>query len=144
MPLNWVYLTVPSLITGWFLLFALLSDAGGWWALAREYREDALTVADGPKWNFQSVALRKWCGYNGCVAVVAGETGLRLSVWAIFRPAHPPLFLPFAEMEFEDLKVLGGLRTRVRMQRVPSIAIDVLPRVLERFRGSEPEAPVTD
>ena len=141
---DWVYTSLIGSIVFWFLVIALLSYAGGWWALAREYREDALTVADGPKWNFQSVCLRKWCGYNGGVVVIAGETGLRLSVWPIIRPAHPPLFLPYAEMEFEDLKVLGGVRTRVRMQRVPSITIDVLPRVLERFRGSEPEAGATD
>ena len=142
---GWVYtLLAPSMIIGWFLMLALVSYAGGWSALAREYREDALTIADGPKWNFQSMSLRKWCGYNGCLVAVAGESGLRLSLWAMFRPAHPPLFLPYAEMEFEDLKLMGSARTRVRMQRVPSITIDLLPGVLERFRGTGPENPVSD
>ncbi len=138
---DWIFTALtPSVIVGWFLMIALLSYAGGWAVLAREYRENALDVADGPKWNFQSASLRKWCGYNGCVAVVAGETGLRLSLWAIFRPAHPPLFLPYVEMEFEDLKSLGMTYTRVRMQKTPSVTIDLSPKLLERFRETEPTA----
>ena len=141
----WVYTTlIPGSIVFWFLMLALVSYAGGWSALAREYREDALTVADGPSWHFQSGSLRKWCGYNGCLAVVSGETGLRLSVWAMFRPAHPPLFLPYDEMQFEELSTMGIKRTRVRMQRVPSITIDLAPRVLEPFRGTDPEISAND
>ncbi len=52
--------------------------------------------------------------------------------------------LSCAEMEFEHLKVMGGVRTRVRMQQVPSITIDLPPKVLERFRGTEPGIPATD
>ena len=137
---DWVYTTlIPGSIVGWFLMLALLSYAGGWSVLAREYREDALTVANGPGWHFQSGSLKTWCGYNGCLVVVAGETGLRLSVWAMFRPAHPPLFLPYDEMQFEDLSTWGIRRTRIRMQSVPTIPIDLSPTVLERFGGDDPE-----
>ena len=137
---DWVYTTlIPGSIVGWFLMLALLSYAGGWSVLAREYREDALTVANGPGWHFQSGSLKTWCGYNGCLVVVAGETGLRLSVWAMFRPAHPPLFLPYDEMQFEDLSTWGIRRTRIRMQSVPLITIDLSPTVLERFGGDDPE-----
>mgnify|MGYP004203754841 CR=1 FL=1 len=52
--------------------------------------------------------------------------------------------LSYAEMEFEHLKVMGAVRTRVRMQRVSSVIIDLQPKVLERFRRSEPGAPETD
>ena len=92
---DWVYTTlIPGSIVGWFLMLALLSYAGGWSALAREYREDALTVADGPGWHFQSGSLKTWCGYNGCLVVVAGETGLRLSVWAMFQSPQTTIGFP--------------------------------------------------
>ncbi len=132
----WVYTTlIPGVIVGWFLLIALISYGGGWHALAQLYPDNPMAVVDGPSWSFQSMSLRTWCGYNGCMMIVAGDDGLRLAVWPIFRPAHPPLFLPYDEMTFEDLKMLGVNRTRVRMQRLPHITIDLLPVVLQSHRG---------
>jgi len=44
---DWVYTTlIPGSIVGWFLMLALVSYAGGWAALAREYREDLVTVLE--------------------------------------------------------------------------------------------------
>lgn len=128
---QWVYaILAPSMIVGWFVMLAGIAIVGGWQTLARAYpSEDQVW---GSEWGGQSVGLRGWCGYNGCVRVTAAEQGLRLAVMLFVRPAHPPLFLPYAEMTIERRGRLLR-QARIRMNQAPNIAIDISAKLADRI-----------
>jgi hypothetical protein len=101
---------------GWFFLFAiffpifflslwcgiccLLSLIGGWNALSSKYRSDK--AIDGQHFRFASMSMVSTplpVNYNGCLFVTVGEEGVALSVLVLFRPLHPPLFIPWSAIE---------------------------------------------
>ncbi len=81
----------------WTLLCYGLSRLGGWRDLARHYL--AGSRFHGRRLHFQGVQFAGWVGYNGSFTPGADSMGLYLSVWPIFRIAHPPLYVPWSEIE---------------------------------------------
>lgn len=94
-----LYLLIAVVI--YLLISTLLSRVGGWHELASRY--PALGEPDGgEKFNFRSVALRKWSmptNYTGFVTVILTEQGVYLNVALFFRFQHEPIFIPWASIE---------------------------------------------
>jgi hypothetical protein len=86
----------------WICVCQLISTAGGWRILGRDYR--AAAPFDGKKLWFKSAGMRYWTNYNNCLIVGANKYGLYLAVLPIFRVGHPPLFIPWTDISTESTK----------------------------------------
>lgn len=84
----------------WICVCQLISIAGGWRILGRDYR--AAAPFHGKKLWFKSAGMRYWTNYNNCITVGANKYGLYLSVLPIFRVGHPPLFFPWTDISTEE------------------------------------------
>lgn len=74
----------------------IISYLGGWSTLAKTYR--CRQHFEGKRWYGQDIAIgSKWFNYSGCVTVGANEQGLYLGIF--FRLAHPPLFIPWDDLQ---------------------------------------------
>jgi hypothetical protein len=83
----------------WVGVCMLISAAGGWKILSRDYRVSS--AFDGKKMWLKSVGMRRWSNYNNCITVGANKYGLYLSVFPMFRVGHPPLFFPWSDISTE-------------------------------------------
>ena len=89
-------LLVVTVLVSWSLLNVLIARLTGWGALAERF---ACKQRPRGEWfRYATVAFSRWSGYNGCVTVCIGETGLYLMVLFPFRPGHPPLLIPWQEI----------------------------------------------
>ena len=79
--------------------------------------------------------------YSGVLRVHVQPDGLRLSVWALFRPGHPPVRIPWSEVASVERKTFLGLsRFEVRIGE-PRITTLTLPAsVVEAMRDVLPTA----
>ena len=91
--LNAVRLLVAA---GFVAIIWVLAHLGGWHRLARRYAARSAFV--GRRFRFQSLQLRGWCGYNGCVRAGADPFHLFLALWPILRPGHAPLLIPWSDV----------------------------------------------
>jgi hypothetical protein len=90
----WIF---PLLFVGfWSAVCLLLSKIGGWSTLTQRYGSTA--AFQGELKRFQSATLRYSVGYNGCLTIGVNEGGLYLSILFLFRPGHPSLFIPWADV----------------------------------------------
>lgn len=95
------YLFPVFFISIWVFVSFLLSVAGGWRNLGKIYLADG--AFDGKKWYFQSLKMGV-VNYNSCVNIAANENSLYISVLPIFRIGHPPLNIPFSELQGKEYK----------------------------------------
>lgn len=95
---------VIAIFAGVLIVFPLfwsgvlgLISLGGWRKLARQYREmrgpsgDRLPGARSIRLNLAN--------YNGVISAYAGREGLYMSVMFLFRPFHPPVLIPWGDIQ---------------------------------------------
>jgi hypothetical protein len=121
----------------WIGLVYIVSYISGWRDLAEKYpyRGEVLTE----KRHFLSLSMRFASNYNGCVTIGGNPQGLYLSVLFIFRPGHPPLFIPWHEIEAEHKKVFNMRTLILRTMQCPNNVITVRgnsEEFLENIKGS--------
>ena len=106
----------------WICICQLISTAGGWRILGRDYR--AATPFDGKKLWFKSAGMRYWTNYNNCLIVGADKYGLYLAVLPIFRVGHPPLFIPWTEISTEaGSRHLFGNFVKFKFAKQPDVPV---------------------
>jgi len=118
-------------------LMWVLSRLSGWDWLARRFSETG--VFYGESWRWQSARFRGWFSYNNCLKVGASSEGLHLEVMRIlipFRLFHPPLTIPWNEIEVETGKAWFGLfdTARFRMGVEEQITMRVYGKIVDRVR----------
>ena len=112
---QWVLYLVPTLVVAApCAVFYLISRLSGWVLLAGRFRTSEAFY--GETWKWQSGRFRGWCGYNNCLTVGASPEALYLSVMLPFRLFHPPLLIPWREIEVETGKALFGFYDTARMR----------------------------
>jgi hypothetical protein len=125
-PMLWLLIPVLFAITAtamFFLVGNLLAAVGGWRSLARHYR--AHDEPSGERFSWGSMRMSV-VNYNHCLNMVAGGSGLHLSIFPLLRSGHPALLLPWSEitvtpssgflgpyLDFETRKA-PGVRLRLR------------------------------
>ncbi len=119
---------------GWVGAALLASRMSGWASLAQTYRLTGDFAAQ--HWSFQSAAMRWYAHYGSCLTVGADSTGLYLSVWAIFRIFHPPLFIPWSEISVRRSKILWSRVAEFRLGRELAIPFRVCEKLSARLRTS--------
>jgi hypothetical protein len=79
----------------WLFVSVLLSVLSGWRSLARSY--PALVPPEGQSFWFRTGSFGS-TNYSSCLHFTSGRAGLFLSVFLLFRPAHPPVFVPWSDV----------------------------------------------
>jgi len=131
----------PLFCCFWVFLCAVLSLAGGWLSLSRDFR--AFDETEGQRFRFRSGSLGLWpfpvTGYGNCLFLVVNDSGFRLSILFLFRPLSPPLFIPWSAVRSVQVgRFLFVRYTLVRLKRGwPAIALrgdagDYLAATFER------------
>lgn len=83
----------PLMFAGlWSFALFVSSAVGGWWKLSNRFRADG--PAGGEAFSMLNGRLR-CINYSFVLKAALSERGLHLSVLFLFRPFHPPLFIPW-------------------------------------------------
>lgn len=113
------------------MLFA--SRISGWALLARRFR--AAEAWKGVSWSWQSARFRGWFGYNNCLVVGADPQWLSMAMMSLFRlPLHPPLLIPWNEIEVETGKSWYGEWARLRIGNEERVTVRISGRLAEGLR----------
>lgn len=93
----YIWVLFPFFFVGlWCSVCFILSKIGGWGELANRFR--ATDVPSGTTLCGQSVQLRGFCNYNGCLTLIIAKEGLYLRIWPMFRLGHHALLIPWNEL----------------------------------------------
>lgn len=119
------FLIVPAVIVGIFCAAGFLSSLlTGWRALSRHFRAESepygVTKSAGP---FPyTVYMRYWSHYGCCIRMTVAEDGLYLSMIFLLRIGHPPLRIPWNEVQISRTKYFWQrfiLLTLGNQERIP-------------------------
>jgi hypothetical protein len=133
-------LFVVAFTVMWLGITGLVAELGGWRELARLYGEPEGAVR-APVQSFQMATLDLRRGrfslpvnYSNCMVLEVAREGLHLRPWRVFRFRHPPLFIPWPQMErlqpgtflfFRTLTITPrGVGTRLRLWGAPADAVE--------------------
>jgi hypothetical protein len=100
-------LIVPTIFVGFFCFVSLLSSVqSGWHKLSKRFCAQSepygATKIAGP---FPySVYMRYWFRYGSVIRMTAADDALYLSVIFLLRIGHPPLCIPWREIQFSRTK----------------------------------------
>ena len=109
-----------------------VSLLGGWWSLARRYR----TQKPMPKGSFLiSGSLRYVVGYENVIRAASDADGLYLRFWP--RLAHPPLFIPWADVRLKKPYRFIRRSQTMLLGQSPAIPFSVRQRDVERLTKNQ-------
>ncbi|PSH03030.1 MAG: hypothetical protein CXZ00_14405 [Acidobacteria bacterium] len=132
---NTFHWAIPIYIFALFcsILF-LVSRLSGWAALARRF--SSTEPFCGETWRWQSARFRFSSNFNNCLTVGANEQALYFSVIIPFRLFHPPLTIPWQEIEVETGKVFFGFydTARLRIGTEERITVRIYGKLVNRVR----------
>lgn len=105
----------------WVVCCLLIGRIGGWSRLAESYRHTG--VFEGKRWSMRSARLRWGVPYGNVVTFGANGDGLHMAVLALWRPGHPPLFVPWRDVSVTEAR--GWLRRYIelRFRRCPEVPV---------------------
>ena|ERR1700730_15481335 len=133
---TWLFPTVFVLlfIALWAAVCFVISRLSGWTTLSHRFRDVGAFYSY--QWPFQSVRMRTiWGSYSNCVNFGADGTGLYMAVFPLFRPGHPPLFLPWSEIQVISGNQGFVLKTRkLLLGREELIPLRVRLSLAEKFQ----------
>lgn len=114
-------LVVVGSVGLWLLVCFIVSHLGGWSSLARIYRSEK--PFDGQTWHGCSGFFKFFGSYRRTLTLGANSEGLYIAVLALFRLAHPPLYIPWSEVSAESGRSLVGPAIALHFARIPSVPL---------------------
>ena len=96
-----LWLLIPVIILWWVFVFNVVSLMSGWWSLSSCYR--AREPFSGTRFRLRTGKLC-WSNYGACLTIGVNADGLYLAVFFFMRPGHPPLFIPWSEIDATPVK----------------------------------------
>lgn len=86
----------------WCIVCYFASFVSGWYSLSKRFRAQSEPYGEmktaGPF--FYTVYMRFWGHYSSIIRMMAASDALYLSVLFLFRIGHPPLRIPWNEIQF--------------------------------------------
>jgi len=133
----------------WSLILLILSSLGGWRELALWYKSAGLPPEAERKSGISLAMGRGWLkvSYRSGVQLGVTPEGIGLKPILVLGLFHPPLFLPFREMEIRFEKKFIGRYYRLVPNRSQALAILLPGRVgdwIEGVRANPASRPVHD
>ncbi|MGA3343927.1 MAG: hypothetical protein ABSC76_03570 [Terracidiphilus sp.] len=119
-----LYFLPVFILASLILVSYIISFVGGWYALSRRFRAQSEPYGEprraGPF--FYEVYLRFWTRYSSIIRIAATGDALYLSILFPFRIGHPPLSIPWNEVQFGRTRFLWRryvLLTLGEQERIP-------------------------
>jgi len=131
MPLTEGYLLLAAaFVLLWFFGLWLGSRVCGWRRLAEHYRSTSSFDCEMVQW---TSARLGFCNYNGVLSVGVSEVGFYVIPVLIYRPFHPPLLIPWTEIEADVRRSRFSVwnSARLTFPPVPRTAITLYGRVID-------------
>ena len=121
----------PFMFVGmWCLILRFLSSASGWSRLASRFHlQDSF---DGKRHHFQSANMNG-VNFNSALVIGASPNGLYLSPVFLFRLFHPPLLIPWAEIQAEPVKQWWSTGYRLTFRSFPGIHLTLNDRTFDKI-----------
>ena len=116
---------IPFFILFWSAIVFFISFASGWSQLKQIYRTDMPFTGELSR--FLSGRLRR-ATYSGVLVIGRNGEGLYLRPLMPYRPGHPPLFIPWDEIEMSEGKVLFSTYTEMIFSQAPHITFRLFNR----------------
>lgn len=105
----------------WYAIVFLISRMGAWAALAQHYSTS--NSLPEPKRSWRTMSFRKsfirMANYGNVVTYRVDQDALYLSIMFMFRPGHPALRIPFADIEMKKDVGYFGRQAHVTIAREP-------------------------
>lgn len=139
-PGEFLLLFVASFVGTWILVTWIASRASGWSRLGRRFGCSGPFSSAGERLRFASAQIG-WGNYSGALELQASASGLFLATIALFRPFHPPLFVPWSEIEVHPAR-RPGVVPWLTFRSVPGVRVRFSRRafaLLQRYLGPLPE-----
>ncbi|MBZ5646243.1 MAG: hypothetical protein LAN37_03350 [Acidobacteriia bacterium] len=132
---------IPLFVVAWgWLVISLVARLSGWSLLAERYGANA--PFEGEKWYFQSVQMRYLSHYNNCLTFGGNAQGLYVAMFFLLRAGHPPLLIPWEELEIEPKKRFFVTGYELRFRQVPGVYMWVWAKLGEKIvRASQNRVP---
>ena len=106
----------------WCLVLSVVGGLFGWGTLARHYRTTA--PFHGTRRRFRSAKIGL-SNYSGVLSFGTNPDGLRLAVFPFFRPGHPPLFVPWADVAATPTAGWLASYLDLRFEKAPRVLVRV-------------------
>jgi hypothetical protein len=134
---------LPIAVAAGFVAFSLvilnfLAIVGGWQRLASCYYASA--VPPGERFLFRTANVGS-VGYGSCLRFISGPAGLFISVFLLFRPGHPPLFIPWSDVSASATRGWVFRYVDMRFARDPKVRLRVTRRLGERLLAAGGQRP---
>lgn len=125
----WIMLlSTVGFVVLWVLMIGLVSLWAGWWRLAQHYRD--FDNYQGRKLRMRSGSFG-WASYGGVLILGANFQGMYLAVNPLFAILHPPLFIPWNDIQTEERKGLFGKETTLTFAKAPNAKLTILSKLME-------------
>ena len=114
-------------VVSWALICYAISFVSGWHTLAKAFRTDSppsdkLRTA-GPF--FYTVYMRRWTRYTCVLRMTATANGIYLSAALLLRIGHPPLFVPWEQIEISHAQKLGQQLVVLTLGKEQRVAVGI-------------------
>jgi len=117
----------------------LIARTGGWHALAERYPLRGPFPKPGTRFGFGS--FHGWVGYNGALIVASDELGLYLRATPVLLSwCHPPIFIPWSEIQRIELTSGGDKVYRIHTAQVPEVNFALRPGTFAVIREDAKQA----
>ncbi|MEN6622881.1 MAG: hypothetical protein ABFD50_15190 [Smithella sp.] len=115
----------------WLFVCFILSRVSGWDRLASKYQNDG--TFNGKRWHFRSCRMNGYVNYNGCLTFGASSAGLYMKVLPLFRFHHPPLLIPWSEIQEKKEKGTMFNYQELTFTSVPTVRLSLLESLGEKL-----------
>lgn len=117
---GWSLVIPLAFILWWCWLIWVMAHINGWSNLGHHYRTSG--SFHGTVRRFRSGRLG-WSNYGGCLTVGTNPEGLYLAVLFLFRPGHPPLFIPWPDVRATFIRGWLASRLELRFEKYPLVTL---------------------
>jgi hypothetical protein len=130
---------IPVIVAAfWVLLSYALSFVGGWFALSRRFRAQSEPYGEvkvaGSFFNvLEGVGMRFGVSYSNFVRLAAAEDALYLSVFFLLRLGHPPLCIPWKEIQIGRTKFLWRWYVELTLGEQERIPLRISERMASKL-----------
>ena len=119
----------------WALICYAISFVSGWHTLARAFRTDSppsdkLRTA-GPF--FYTVYMMRWSRYTGVIRITATADGIYLSAALLLRIGHPPLFVPWEQIEISHAQKWGQQLVVLTLGKEQRVAVRISKKMAAKL-----------
>ena len=115
----------------WSAVVFLISRLGGWGSMAEAYTYHEPLSAQC--FSMQRAILRFSSNYNGVLKICADDEGLYFSVMFLFRPGHPPFFVPWGEISGTPKSYVFYQVVDLRFQRTPDLPFRIYKHTADKL-----------